>query len=229
MVSLDSTPSSDQDRTEAAARVELSAYARRLVENRLVVGPGGNISVRCGQTMLVSPSGFDLAAVEPDHWVPVEVTSGAFKGNLRPSSELAMHLEAYRRRLDVVAVVHTHPVNCIALTLVADELPVLFPDQAALIDHVSYIDYVLPTTEAMARAVGEEVSYSSAVLLGNHGLVTTGKSLRQAYYRTQVMEAAAEIYLLARSVGEPRVLSSHEVEEVRGLDAEAYRVQLSEE
>lgn len=210
-------------------RQALCVYARRLVDQGLVVGPGGNISARCGEDFLVSPSGYDLDEVEPSQWVTVNLDSGQVRGPLRASSEVAMHLESYRRRADAAAVVHTHPPNCIALTTIEHHLPVLFPDQAALVDRVAYVDYMLPTTQAMGHTVGTQLATASAVLLANHGLVTIGRSLRQAYYRTQIMESAAMMYLLARAAGRPRALTDAEVAEIRDLGAEAYRIQLLED
>jgi L-fuculose-phosphate aldolase len=107
-----------------------------------------------------------------------------------------------------------------------DKLPMLFPDQAALVGDIGYIDYVLPTTDKLADALAEKVTDFSSILLGNHGLVTTGKNLREAYYRTEVMEESAKIYLIAKAVGAPRVLTDEEYKEIQSLESEAYRVQL---
>lgn len=106
-------------------------------------------------------------------------------------------------------------------------MPMLFPDQAALVGEVAFVDYMLPTTEDMgdsvAGALGQE---SSAVILANHGLVTTGHNLREAYYRTQVVEAAASITLLASNVAEPRGLDAHQTKAIRDLEWEAHRIKL---
>lgn len=211
----------------AALREELCVYARKTVANRLVVGPGGNISARIGGKMYLSPSGFALDEIRPEQWVEVDVATGDITDNgLRPSSEVLMHLYLYRKNPDIRAIVHTHPPYCIALTLVTDELPVMFPDQAALVGRTAYVPYVLPTTAALAEAVAAKASEASTLLLGNHGLVTVGRNLREAYYRTEVVEESAKIYLIAASVREPRVLTPAEVEEIASLESEAYRIRL---
>jgi len=208
-------------------REELCKYAQKIVASRLVVGPGGNISAVHDGRMYLSPSGYALDEIEPDEWVEVDIASGTVtdKG-LRPSSEVLMHLYAYRANPNIGAIVHTHPPYCIAFTLVEQELPVMFPDQAALVGRTAYVPYVLPTTDKLANAVVEKVGEASTILLGNHGLVTTGRNLREAYYRTEVIEESAKIYLIARSIREPKVLTDEEYKEIASLESEAYRIEL---
>lgn len=208
-------------------REELCVYARKTVANKLVVGPGGNVSARFEGKMYLSPSGFALDEVNPEQWVEVDIATGEITDiGLRPSSEVLMHLYAYRANPSIGAIVHTHPPHCIAFTLVERELPVMFPDQAALVGQTVYVPYVLPTTDKLADAVVEKVNEASSILLGNHGLVTTGRNLREAYYRTEVVEESAKIYLIAKSVREPKVLTREEFEEIASLESEAYRIQL---
>jgi L-fuculose-phosphate aldolase len=207
-------------------RQELCKYAHKTVTNKLVVGPGGNISAKFEGKMYLSPSGFALDEVLPEQWVEVDMETGAITDiGLRPSSEMLMHLYAYRANPGIGAIVHTHPPYCIAFTLVERELPIMFPDQAALVGKTVYIPYVLPTTDKLADAVVEKV-YASSILLGNHGLVTTGRNLREAYYRTEVVEESCKIYLIANAIRPPQILTEEEYEEIASLESEAYRIQL---
>jgi len=215
------------DNSASSIREELCLYARKIVANRLVVGPGGNISARLEDKMYISPSGFALDEIAPEQWVEVDIPSGDITDTgFRPSSEVLMHLFAYRVNPSIGAIVHTHPPNCIAFTLVEQELPVMFPDQAALVGKTVYVPYVLPTTDKLADAYVEKVNEASSVLLGNHGLVTSGRNLREAYYRTEVVEESAKIYLIAKAVREPKVLTDEEYAEIASLESEAYRIQL---
>ncbi|MFD2117343.1 class II aldolase/adducin family protein [Paenibacillus yanchengensis] len=210
-----------------AIREELCKYAKKVVANKLVVGPGGNLSAKFEGFMYLSPSGFALDEIEPDQWVEVNIETGAITDTgFRPSSEVLMHLYAYRANPDIGAIVHTHPPYCIAFTLVEEELPIMFPDQAALVGKTLYLPYVLPTTDKLADAYAAVVNEASTVLLGNHGLVTTGRNLREAYYRTEVVEESAKIFLIAKAIKEPKVLTDAEYEEIASLESEAYRVQL---
>jgi L-fuculose-phosphate aldolase len=208
-------------------RNELCKYARKTVDSGLVVGPGGNISARVGDKMYLSPSGFAIEEIAPEQWVEVDIPTGEITDiGLRPSSEVLMHLYCYRKKPEIGAIVHTHPSNCIAFTLVAQELPVMFPDQAALVGKTLYIPYVLPTTDLLAIAVADKVNEGSSLLLGNHGLVTTGRNLREAYYRTQVVEESAKIYMIASAVGKPKILTDEEYAEIASLESEDYRIKL---
>ena len=216
----------DQDNA-GEIRQELCKYARKIVENGLVVGPGGNISARAGDKMYLSPSGFALEEIEPEQWIEVDIPTGQVTDSgLRPSSEVLMHLYGYRQKPDIGAMVHTHPPNCIAFTLIERELPIMFPDQAALVGRTAYIPYLIPTTDLLANAVAAKVGEASSILLGNHGLVTTGRNLREAYYRTQVVEESAKIYLSARVAGTPVPLTDREVANIAALESEDYRIQL---
>ncbi|MEX2414553.1 MAG: class II aldolase/adducin family protein [Paenibacillaceae bacterium] len=207
-------------------RQELCKYAQKTVNNKLVVGPGGNISAKFEGKMYLSPSGFALDEVQLEQWVEVDIESGAITDiGLRPSSEVLMHLYAYRANPNISAIVHTHPPYCIAFTLVERELPIMFPDQAALVGKTVYVPYVLPTTDKLADAVVEKID-SSSILLGNHGLVTTGRKLREAYYRTEVVEESCKIYLTANAIRPPKVLTDEEYKEITSLESEAYRIQL---
>lgn len=177
--------------------------------------------------MYLSPSGFALEEIEPEQWIEVDIPTGDITDmGLRPSSEVLMHLYGYRSNPDIGAMVHTHPSHCIAFTLVEQELPVMFPDQAALVGRTAYIPYIIPTTDLLADAVAEKVTTASSILLGNHGLVTTGRNLREAYYRTQVVEESAKIYLSAKAAGTPVPLTDQEVDDIAALESEDYRIQL---
>ncbi|MNY68406.1 L-fuculose phosphate aldolase [compost metagenome] len=84
----------------------------------------------------------------------------------------------------------------------------------------------MPTTALLANAVKEKISQYTTLLLGNHGLVAVGRNLREAYYRTEVVEESARIYLLAKAAGTPKVLTREELDEIRALETEAYRIKL---
>lgn len=211
-----------------SVREELCKYARKIVEKGMVVGPGGNISARDGDTMLVSPSGFALEEILPEQWVAISIADGSIQAapGLRPSSEVLMHLYGYQVNPAIGAMIHTHPANSIAFGLIEEKLPIMFPDQAALTGETGFVPYVVPTTALLANAVKEKINAYTTLLLGNHGLVAVGRNLREAYYRTEVVEESARIYLLAKAAGTPRVLTEAELVEIRDLETEAYRIKL---
>jgi L-fuculose-phosphate aldolase len=212
------------------ALAELTRYARRIVERGLAAGPGGNVSVRDGARIWISPSGFPLDLIEQDDWVPMEIVTGRIeREGPRPSSEFEMHLEIYRARSDVNAVVHTHPpVTIGVISAGIREIPPMFPDYVAIAGTVGMIEYVVPCSPELAAAVRQEIMAPGmgALLMQNHGLLTVGGSVREAYYRTEVIEEAARIYWVARSVGTPQVLTAAQSAAILDLEAERYRQKL---
>lgn len=208
---------------------ELGYYGKKIVYHRLAVGPGGNISARNGNTMWISPSGFGLDEISENQWVPVNIETGQPNhSSLRPSSEILMHLYIYRHRPDVEAVVHTHPPVTIAVISSGhDHIPFMFPDHVAIAGHMSSIDYVIPCTEELATAVVSAITpESTGLLLKNHGLITLGSSLKQAYYRTEIIEDSARVYWMASCMGTPRILTPAETNDILNLEAEKYRQKL---
>jgi L-fuculose-phosphate aldolase len=205
---------------------ELSKYARKLVDSGLVVGAGGNLSARDGEYMYISPSGFDLKEITEKEWVKVEIESGKVLSELKPSSELEMHLECFRRDPDIKAVLHAHPTYSVAVSSAGKEIRPMFPDYPAMVKRVSYIDYVIPTTNRIAEAVGEVVKESQAIVMRNHGVLTVGTTVKEAYFYMQLTEEAAKVYAISSMLGSPRVLTEEECFDLQNLSAETYRSSL---
>jgi len=215
------------DGPTAQLKRELAHFSARVVRRGLVVGPGGNTSVRDGGVMWISPSGFALDDIAEEDWVAVDLASGQpLRAAPRPSSESAMHLAIYRERADVGAIVHTHPPTTIGVISAGhDGIPFMFPDHVAIVGTVPCIDYVVPCSNDLAEAVIAALRDPAVngLLMRNHGLITVGHTLKEAYYRAEVIEDAARVYWIALSVGTPRTLTEREAEEIRNLEAEKYR------
>lgn len=205
---------------------ELQKYAGKLVDSGLVVGAGGNLSARDGEFMYISPSGFDLKEITDKEWVKVEIGTGNVLSDLKPSSELEMHLECFRSNSEINAVLHAHPTYSVAVSSTGQEIPPMFPDFPAMLKKVSYIDYVIPTTDVLAKAIAEVIADSQSVVMRNHGVLTAGISIKEAYFYMQLTEEAAKVYAISSSVGTPRVLTEEECNDLRNLSAETYRSKL---
>lgn len=208
---------------EYRLREDLALFGRKILEAGLAVGPGGNISVRCGGKMLISPSGLSFEEVPPEGYVAVDIETGEVEGKGRPSSEVAMHRAIYRAREDVHAVVHVHPPFVIGVASGGGEIQPMFPDFVALLRRVVTLPYILPCTEELAQAVGEAVRHAEAVVLVNHGAIAVGATLKEAFYRAQILEEGAKIMTIAKLFGSPRILSQEEQEALLSLEAEKYR------
>lgn len=208
---------------------ELKTYANKLVEAGLVVGAGGNLSMRSGNYMYISPSGFDLQETEDEDWVKVNIETGEVLSDLKPSSEVEMHLTCFRKDPSIEAVLHAHPTYSVAVSSTGQNIPAMFPDFPAMVKHVAYIDYVIPTTHVLADAVGEVVADHEAVVMRNHGVLTTGKTMKEAFFFMQLTEEAAKVYAISASIGKPNLLTEEECDALRNLSSEKYRSELLKE
>jgi len=209
----------------AAAKRELLAYGRRLADRLLVVGPGGNTSARAGEVIVMKASGAAFEDCAADDYIPVDLATGEVLGSAkRPSCEIFLHLACYLKRPDVHAVVHTHPPIATGVATAGHTLPPLYPDLIALVGReIALLPYIVPGGKTLANAVAEVITDHDAVLLSNHGLLTVGSNVREAYFRNLLIEEACKTWLAARSIGEPRILTPEEVEEIDSLEVEDYR------
>ena len=208
---------------------QLQRYAKELVTSGLVVGAGGNLSARDGEYMYISPSGFDLKEIENEQWVKVHIESGKVEGDLRPSSEVLMHLACFRQRPDVQAVLHAHPTFSVAVSSAGQDIPALFPDFPAMIKKVGYIDYIIPTTNLLADKVAEQIDDTDVLVFRNHGVLTVGRTMKEAFFFMQLTEESARVFTFSSIVGKPRILTEQECEDLRNLSAERYRSKLLEQ
>lgn len=209
---------------------QLIEAARQLSATGLVTGAGGNVSVRDGAGMWISPSGFAFADAVADDYPLVDVDSGEIlQGDRRPSSEVLMHLYIYRQRPDVQAVIHTHPRMTISLSSAGHDLRPMFADYYVYLGQdVPHLDYVTVTTPELARAVEAHFVRPSVkgMVLRNHGAITIGASIKEAVYRTESIEEQATIQWQAQLVGDPVFLSDEECRKLDQLGSEDYRRQL---
>jgi len=208
---------------------ELKKYSHLIVETGLVVGAGGNLSMRKGNYMYISPSGYDLQEVEDKHWVKVDIKSGEVFGEIKPSSEILMHLECYRTRPDITSVLHAHPTYSVAVSTTEHEIPTLFPDFPAMVKSVAYLDYLIPTTHVLADAVKEVITENDVVVMRNHGVLTVGKTMKEAYFYMQLIEESAKVFAIGKSIGNVRKLTDKECEDLRNLSSEQFRSNLIQE
>jgi L-fuculose-phosphate aldolase len=199
----------------AAERESLVAFGRRLLSDDLVDGMSGNLSVRTGELIAITPSGIPYQEMEPADICLVrpgepDTPTG---GGGRPSTETPMHLAVYRAT-DAVAVVHTHSPFVVALSTVLDELPAVHYAMAGLGGPVRVAPYQRFGTPGLAEAAVAALAGRTAVILGNHGALAYGATLEQAYDRARTLEWLARVYWYASLAGTPRTLDEEALAEV---------------
>lgn len=207
------------------AKMELVRYGKKIAEKGLVVGPGGNISIRLGNTIYVKASGIAFEEAKESDYVGVDLSSGKqVKGKLKPTSEIKMHMVCYQVRDDIRAVVHTHSPYATAVATCSVELRTIFPEVIALIGPtIARLDYIVPTGQQLADAVKEVIKNSNGILMSNHGTVTVGVNLRETYYRSLLLEETSKLALACKILGRPRILTRKEMNEIDKLETEDYR------
>ncbi|MGW2490782.1 class II aldolase/adducin family protein [Streptomyces sp. NPDC001606] len=178
---------------------DVVATARRTVADGLVVGTSGNVSARVGDLVLVTPSGVPYDRLTPDDITGVDLTGRQVLGTLVPTSELPMHLAVYRAT-DARAIVHTHAVHATAVSTLVGELPPIHYMTAALGGPVRVAPYAAYGSEELAGHVLRALAGRSGCLLRNHGTLTYGADLDQAYDRTAQLEWMCRVWLTASSV-----------------------------
>lgn len=194
-------------------REQVAATARRLAAAGLVSGTNGNVSARAGELVAVSPTGAQLAELDPGDVAVVDLGGALRHGSLAPTSELGLHLEVYGRH-DAGAVIHTHAPMATALSCVLDEVPLVHYEMLGLGGAVRVAPYATFGTPELATAVAGALEGRTAALMANHGAVTHGPDLAAALRATELLEWACTVYWRAAQLGAPRVLGDADVQAV---------------
>jgi L-fuculose-phosphate aldolase len=219
------TAFSDSDRRA------LADAARTIDDSGMVPGAAGNLSLRRGDRLLITPRGADLGAIDPLDLVDVAVADGAVSPehdrDSRPSSETALHRAVYAAAGEGEdAVVHTHAHYATVVGTLVDELPPIHYAIAAFGGAVRVAPYTTFGTPELATHVATALEGRSAALMANHGAVVTGRDPRQAVAKAITLEWVASVYYHAIAAGrEPRVLDAGDlaavVEQIKAID---YRI-----
>jgi len=191
---------------------------REIFERKLTVGTWGNISIRTKDKSrcAITPSGMDYMKLEPEDIVVVDLEGNVMEGKWRPSTELAMHCEIYKKREDVNAIVHTHPIFSSILSVLGEDLPPIIEDMVMLLgDRIRVTEYTLPGGKELALKATEALGKNNAVILANHGSVCVGSDIKRALTACEVLEKSAQIYLYAKLAGKPITLPKEDVETLR--------------
>lgn len=199
---------------------QLAHFMRRLYERGLTTSLGGNISLKVsGDILLITPSGLDKGTITADQIGEIRPDGTNLTPTLKPSMETPMHLAVYAARPDVKAVIHAHPVT--ASTFAASNKNIncrLLAESRLFLGQVQIAPYACMGTPMLAENVVHALeSGGCAVLMANHGALTVGNSLLEAFDRMEVLESAAKITLMTKLLGSPNELSEHHLTEIDRL------------
>jgi L-fuculose-phosphate aldolase len=197
-----------------AARARLVEYSARLAQDGLAVGAAGNMSMRVGGLIAITPSGIRYEDLQPADICLVSAAGEEVDSPETPSTELPMHLAVYAAAPAAAAIVHTHSAEVIALSATRGELPAIHYAITVLGGPVRVAGYSRFGSQDLAEAAAQAIDGRRAAILRNHGAICYGRSLPEAYDGALLLEWLARVYRLATCYGEPVILSDAELAEV---------------
>ena len=207
--------------TQEQLKQDIVCICRMLHRKNYLAATDGNVSVRLGDQLLITPSGVNKGIMEAEQVLTVDFTGAVIDGAGQPSSEIQMHLLAYRLRADVNAVVHAHLPYATACTLAGiDLLEPILPEVVITLGGIPTAPYATPGTEEVPEAIRDYVQEYDAILLARHGAMTVGGDVVDAYNKMEKLEHTARVVLAARLQGPLPPLSAVEVEKLQRIAAQ---------
>jgi L-fuculose-phosphate aldolase len=205
-------------------RAELIRYSHRLADQGFVAAYDGNLSARLrNDSILITASGLNKGEIDWNTVVEVSASGKASASAAKPSAEVLMHLAIYRSRPDVHAVVHAHPPYATAFAAAGIELPAnVLPEVIVGLGKISLAPYATPSTDEVGKSLEPFTGECDAVLLANHGAVTCGSSIRDAYFKMEKLEHYARIIFLARQLGGEKRLNADQLKLLAAVSEKSY-------
>lgn len=208
-------PSTAPLRFERDLRRALVEVCQRMYQRGLIVALDGNVSARLpGDRVLTTPRGVCKGDLDPDMLVVVGLDGRKISGKGEPTTELPLHLECYRRRPDIAAMVHGHPPLATAFTVAGDRLAgCIIPEVVLTLgEAIPVAAYGTPSTDELPKSISELILHHDAILLDRHGSVTVGHTPWEAFFKLEKLEYAAQVTLVSRQLsGRVRTLDAGEL------------------
>jgi L-fuculose-phosphate aldolase len=205
--------------TESSLRADIVEVGRRMYARGYTASNDGNISVRLDAgRLLMTPKSVCKGFMTPDMMCITDLEGRKLQGDRDPSSETLMHLEVYRQRPDVQAVVHAHPPTATGFAVAGIPLDrAVLAEVLTTLGSIPIAEYATPSTKELPEAVRKYIRAHDGMLLANHGALTVGADLFGAYYKMETIEHFAKISLVARMLGRENLLSREEVTRLQDL------------
>jgi len=199
-------------------RKEVAHFMRRLYEQKLTTTSGGNVSLRIDNIVLITASQTDKATIDESQIGIITMKGNNLSENLKISMESKMHLAIYSRRPEVKAIVHAHPIFSTSFAIAGKEIKTNLAGEARAILGVPVkAAYVLMGTQELADKVADASLKGNVILMENHGILTVGENLLQAYDRMEVLESAAKMTFITTLLGGGKELTDEELKSIDKL------------
>jgi L-fuculose-phosphate aldolase len=205
--------------SESSLRADIVEVGRRMYARGYTASNDGNISVRLGpDRLLMTPKSVCKGFMTPDMMCITDLDGRKLQGDRDPSTEMLMHLEVYRQRPDVQAVVHAHPPTATGFAVAGIPLDrAVLAEVLTTLGSIPIAEYATPSTKELPEAVRKYIKAHDGMLLANHGALTVGGDLFGAYFKMETIEHFAKISLVARLLGRENLLSREEVMRLQDL------------
>lgn len=188
---------------------------KRLGVRNYTPGMSGNISVRTENGIYITASGTCLADLKKEDIVFIDFDANLIKGKKKPSSEKNLHVEIYKKRNDIKALVHCHSPKLSAFAVANIQLDKhILAENTFYFGEIPLADYAMPSSQKLVENTAKYFDNYNAVLLANHGFIVGAKDLDEAYYLTETAETTAQIYIDAQILGGAHELSENDVKDV---------------
>ncbi len=183
---------------------QICEVGRLIWQRGYIAANDGNLSVRLNENeVLVTPTLVSKGFMKPEDIITIDLQGRKIKGEKKQSSEIQLHLGIYKNRPDIHGIVHCHPPHAVAFAIARVALPkCILPEMEVFIGEIPIAPYANPGTEDFYQSVHPYVQHHTALILTNHGTVTYGKDIIDAYYKTEQVDQYCRVLLLARQIGE---------------------------
>jgi L-fuculose-phosphate aldolase len=200
-------------------RKQVACFMRRLYNHGLTTTSGGNISYRISDdVILITPSATDKGNMKWKEVGIMTILGENLTPDLKPSIESEMHLSIYKKKKEVRAIVHAHPVFASSFTAMKLKIDTnLTAEACAILGNPLMVPYALMGTSDLANIVSENILNSDILLLENHGILTTGSNLLQAFDKIEVLENAAKMTLIVEMTNKKSPLSKSRILQIEKL------------
>ncbi len=198
------------------AKKDIVEVCRRIWMKGYVASNDGNVSIRIAEDrILATPTGMSKGFLEESDLVVCDMEGNRISGSRKPSSEIKMHLMVYRRREDINAVVHAHPPVATGFSVAGMPLAqCVLPEVVISLGSIPLAEYGTPSTPEIYESIEDYIEDYDAFLLENHGALTLGPDVMNAYYKMETLEHFAHITLVARLLGRVNALSVEKVQKL---------------
>lgn len=198
---------------------EICEIGRRVYDKGFAAANDGNISIRVGEdAVLCSPTMICKGFMKPEDICGVDMNGDQIAGTRKRTSEVLLHLEIMKHRPDVKAVVHCHPPHATAFAVAGEPIPqCILPEVEVFMGEVPIAPYETPGDQRFAETVTPFLKSTNTIILKNHGTVSFGKDLQEAYWKTEILDAYCRILLLAKQLGNVEYLPEQKNRELLDL------------